>query len=92
MLPFLFDDVPLAYLVSSIFSILLIGILGTDVIDRGRNIVSCSRDGTARLWDCGEGKCLEIIFKGDGAPINGCSVGVSDNSVNLGIPDKPAGI
>lgn len=73
-------------------SILLIGILGTDVIDRGRNIVSCSRDGTARLWDCGEGKCLEIVFKGDGAPINGCSVGVSDNSVNLGIPDKPAGI
>ncbi|PIK40630.1 Proteasomal ATPase-associated factor 1 [Apostichopus japonicus] len=30
------------------------------------------------------------IFKGDGA-LNGCSVGVSDNSVNLGIPDKPTG-
>ncbi|XP_036392649.1 proteasomal ATPase-associated factor 1-like [Megalops cyprinoides] len=63
------------------------GILDTAVVDRGRNVVSCSRDGTARLWDCGKSACLAMVVD-CGAPINGCSVGVADNSINLGTPQE----
>jgi proteasomal ATPase-associated factor 1 len=28
------------------------GVLGVGMLDRGRNVVSCSRDGSVRLWDC----------------------------------------
>lgn len=31
------------------------GIEGIRMIGRGRNFISCSGDGTARLWDCGKG-------------------------------------
>jgi len=37
--------------------------LGTAIIDRGRNIISCSRDGTARLWDVSQQNCI-TDFKG----------------------------
>ncbi|KAI1893294.1 hypothetical protein AGOR_G00122220 [Albula goreensis] len=63
------------------------GILDTAIVDRGRNVVSCSRDGTARLWDCGKSACLAVVAD-CGAPVNGCSVGVADNSMNLGAPRK----
>uniref|UniRef100_H3A1S2 Proteasomal ATPase associated factor 1 n=1 Tax=Latimeria chalumnae TaxID=7897 RepID=H3A1S2_LATCH len=63
------------------------GILDTAIVDRGRNVVSCSRDGTARLWDCGKSVCLGVIAD-CGSAINGVAVGVSDNTINLGSPEK----
>ncbi|XP_069828042.1 proteasomal ATPase-associated factor 1 [Dendropsophus ebraccatus] len=64
------------------------GILDLAVIDRGRNVVSCSRDGTARLWDCGKSACLAIVAD-CGAPINGISIDVADNTIDLGTPESP---
>ncbi|XP_066555451.1 proteasomal ATPase-associated factor 1 [Amia ocellicauda] len=64
------------------------GILDLAAVDRGRNVVSCSRDGTARLWDCGKSACLAVVAD-CGSPINGCCVGVAENSINLGAPEEP---
>ncbi|MGH0179331.1 UNVERIFIED_CONTAM: hypothetical protein FKN15_001715, partial [Acipenser sinensis] len=64
-------------------------ILDTAVVERGRNVLSCSRDGTARLWDCGKSVCLAVVAD-CGAPINGCSVGVADNTINQGSPEEPS--
>lgn len=63
------------------------GILDTAIVDRGRNVLSCSRDGTARLWDCGQSACLAVVAD-CGSPVNGIAVGAADNSVNLGAPEK----
>lgn len=63
-----------------------LGILDTAIVDRGRNVLSSSRDGTARLWDCGKSACLGVIAD-CGSPVNGIAVGVADNSLNLGTPE-----
>ena len=36
-------------------------------------ITACSRDGSARLWDCGEAKCLAVVSKSD-CPVNSCAL------------------
>ncbi|KAG9465125.1 hypothetical protein GDO78_018875 [Eleutherodactylus coqui] len=54
----------------------------------GGNVVSSSRDGTARLWDCGKSACLAVVAD-CGAPINGISLGVADNAIDLGTPETP---
>ncbi|XP_069615536.1 proteasomal ATPase-associated factor 1 [Ranitomeya imitator] len=64
------------------------GVLDLAVVERGRNVVSCSRDGTARLWDCGTSSCLAVVAD-CGAAINGISVGVADNAIDLGTPETP---
>lgn len=63
------------------------GILDTAIVDRGRNVLSGSRDGTARLWDCGRSACLGVVAD-CGASINGVAVGAADNSINLGSPER----
>lgn len=47
---------------------------------------ACSRDGTARLWDCGESKCLAVLAS-CGCPINGCAL-ASVHNVDLGSAAK----
>ncbi|NWR99425.1 PAAF1 factor, partial [Motacilla alba] len=64
------------------------GVLDTAIVDRGRNVLSCSRDGTARLWDCGKSACLGVIADCS-SPVNGIAVGTADNSLNLGTPETP---
>ncbi|KAK7497180.1 hypothetical protein BaRGS_00011474 [Batillaria attramentaria] len=61
-------------------------ILDTAVVERGRNIVSCSRDGTARLWDVGQQVCLHT-WADVGGELNCCALAATDNSVQLGTPD-----
>uniref|UniRef100_A0A914YSR6 Uncharacterized protein n=1 Tax=Panagrolaimus superbus TaxID=310955 RepID=A0A914YSR6_9BILA len=29
------------------------------VIEEGENVVSCSKDGTLKMWNCGDGKCIQ---------------------------------
>lgn len=36
-------------------------------------MTACSRDGTVRLWDCGEAKCLSVVSKSD-CPVNSCAL------------------
>ena len=68
--------------------ITLTGITDTDIVERGRNIVSVSKDGTAKLWDVGKKTCVTTIEE-LGGEVNGCSLGPTDSSINLGIPDYP---
>ncbi|KAK2155499.1 hypothetical protein LSH36_238g02048 [Paralvinella palmiformis] len=59
----------------------------TCVVERGRNIVSVSRDGTARIWDCGSQTCVGVL--GDlGGIVNGCSLGVTDREIDLLQPEQ----
>lgn len=75
------------YSILGSFFFLLSGILDTAIVDRGKNVVSGSRDGTARLWDCGRSACLGVIAD-CGSSINGVAVGTADNSINLGSPEQ----
>ena len=36
-------------------------------------MAACSRDGSVRLWDCGEAKCLAVVSKDD-CPVNSCAL------------------
>ena len=37
-------------------------ITATQIVNRGKNVISVSKDGTARLWSCGEKKCLAVLL------------------------------
>ena len=67
--------------------IFLTGIQDTSIVERGRNIVSCSRDGTAKLWDCGTKQCLGT-FSECGGSVNSCAIGAVSGAVELGQPDS----
>ncbi|RUS83784.1 hypothetical protein EGW08_008442, partial [Elysia chlorotica] len=60
-------------------------VLDSDIIDRGRNVITCSRDGTAKLWDVGQQACLGT-FEEIGGDVNACSIGIPENSIDLGTP------
>lgn len=61
-------------------------IVDTAIVERGRNIVSVSKDGTARLWDCGQSSCLDIVSRENGN-INTCDLSSVD--IDTGVPDNP---
>ena len=48
--------------------------------------MSCSRDGSAKLWDCGTKQCLGT-FSGCGGDVNCCAMGTVGEGVDLGQPD-----
>ena len=61
-------------------------ILDTAIVDVGRNVVTCSRDGTARLWDVG--RQAELYAWSDlGGEVNCCEIAVTDSCVHLGTAD-----
>ena len=66
------------------------GILDVAIVERGRNVVSSSRDGTARLWDCGKSTCLGKYAAE--SVINACCLDVPAASIDLLQPDQVAGI
>ena len=59
------------------------------IVERGRNVISSSRDGTARLWDCGKSACL-AKYATDSV-INGCSLHVPAVDIYLLQPDHVPG-
>jgi len=60
------------------------------IVERGCNVVSSSRDGTARLWDCGKSACLAKYAAE--SIINGCSLHVPAASIDLLQPDHVPGM
>lgn len=59
------------------------------IVDRGRNIISVSRDGLVKLWSCGKERCIEDIYnisEQNNHSINACSI-TSVNGVDLGRRD-----
>lgn len=61
-------------------------IVDTAIVERGRNIVSVSKDGSARLWDCGQSSCLDIVSRENGN-INSCDLSSVD--IDIGMPENP---
>ena len=49
----------------------------TAIVSRGKNIISVSKDGSVRLWSCGESKCIGVLTSGHGQ-LNCCDI--TDNS------------
>lgn len=58
------------------------------VVDRGRNVVSCGRDGAARLWDVGQQQCL-WTFQEIGGEVNSCCLGDVSATLSLEAGDQP---
>ena len=48
-------------------------VVDVGIIDRGRNVASCSRDGTLLMWECGSSACIDELSAGNGI-INACHV------------------
>lgn len=56
-------------------------------MDRGRNVVSCGRDGAARLWDVGQQQCLGT-FQEIGGEVNSCCLGDVSATLSLEAGDQ----
>ena len=57
------------------------------MVDKGRNVVTVSRDGSCKLWNVGKAKCLANVAKYESV-INACAIAqmTSDESRSL-LPD-----
>lgn len=60
-------------------------ITDTAIVDRGRNVVSVSKDGSASLWDCGQAAHLDYIARVE-STINSCDISSVD--IDLGQPER----
>jgi proteasomal ATPase-associated factor 1 len=54
-------------------------------VERGRNVLSVSRDATVKLWDVGQSQCLST-FEDIGGVINACSLSDVSSDISLGCP------
>ncbi|XP_041975242.1 proteasomal ATPase-associated factor 1-like [Aricia agestis] len=50
------------------------------MIGRGRNVITVSKDGTAKLWDVGQALCIADVIDGQGA-INCCTITTTTEEV-----------
>jgi proteasomal ATPase-associated factor 1 len=65
-------------------------ILDTAIVEKGKNIISVSRDGTAKLWNLGHKKCFEnVIQLGFDNAINTCALQTVTRDLDLGIRETP---
>uniref|UniRef100_A0A7S1PHA4 Guanine nucleotide-binding protein subunit beta-like protein n=1 Tax=Percolomonas cosmopolitus TaxID=63605 RepID=A0A7S1PHA4_9EUKA len=67
------------------------GVTSLSFIDRGRNFISSSRDGTVRLWDCATQSSIAELFRAQPQlsapiPVNACVV-QKNSSLSLGNVD-----
>ena len=60
------------------------GVNSTCVVEKGRNILSASRDGCVRLWDVGQQTCLHVWEDIGAGEVNHIATSQVDSSVRLG--------
>lgn len=60
------------------------GVTDVSIVDKGRNIVSTSRDGACYLWDVGESKCL-AKFGNFGCVVNACDISALDGADDMSL-------
>ncbi len=60
-------------------------ITSTQIIARGRNVLSSSKDGTIRLWDVGSGQQIKVMAAGSGkfSPVLALDCGVKGSGWSL---------
>ena len=66
------------------------GVTDTCIVDRGKNIISSSRDGTVRLWSCAKQLCIHS-FDLEGQEVNCCRLNTINQYIDLGSTDTPSG-
>ena len=49
------------------------GVTDVSIVGKGKNVVSVSRDGSCKLWNLGQSKCIANLYKGDSI-INSCDI------------------
>ena len=54
-------------------------------IEEGHKIVSVSKDGSAKIWDCSSSKCLSTLKVEEEAFLNSCLVGPQSSAGWLGL-------
>ena len=65
-------------------------ILDSAFVDRGRNFVTVSRDGSTKLWDCSSKSCIENIIQLEfGNAINTCALQSVSQDIDLGLRNSP---
>ena len=59
--------------------------MDVDFVDRGRNIISCSRDGSILLWECGSGACISTVADGGSSfdSVNCCQIFSGDELADV---------
>ena len=66
------------------------GVTDTCIVDRGKNIVSASRDGTVKLWSCAKQVCLHTFDELEAQIVNCCEVNDINNTIELGSTNQPS--
>ncbi|XP_075227025.1 proteasomal ATPase-associated factor 1-like isoform X2 [Lycorma delicatula] len=60
------------------------------IIDVGRNVISVSKDGSAKLWDCGQSSCIDTLIC-TSSEVNCCAITSVSPSFPVGEPeDSPS--
>ncbi|KLO13392.1 WD40 repeat-like protein [Schizopora paradoxa] len=54
-------------------------ITDTAIVSRGRNVLSCAKDGTIRLWDVSGGKQIKVMGSSRYSPITKMSIGAKSS-------------
>lgn len=54
-------------------------ITDTAIVSRGRNVLSCAKDGTVRLWDVGGGKQIKVMGSSGYSPIMKMALGAKSS-------------
>ncbi|KAF8512950.1 WD40-repeat-containing domain protein [Hysterangium stoloniferum] len=57
------------------------------IISKGRNVISCSKDGTIRLWDVASGTQIRVFGSTNYSPVYKMSLGIKDGDMDLVPPD-----
>ncbi|KIO29913.1 hypothetical protein M407DRAFT_161144 [Tulasnella calospora MUT 4182] len=58
------------------------GVTDAAIVERGRNVVSCAKDGTVRLWDVGGNKQIRMMGVESWSPILKMAFGATPQALN----------
>jgi len=53
--------------------------MDTAIVARGRNVLSCAKDGTVRLWDVGGGKQIKVMGSASYSPVMKMALGAKSS-------------
>ncbi|KAG8878841.1 hypothetical protein FRB97_002168 [Tulasnella sp. 331] len=63
----------------------------TAIIERGKNVVSCAKDGTVRLWDVGTGKQIRMMGTESWSPVLKMACGANTTQIHSALSSNGQG-